>query len=136
MVFETTAYADSAIKPTSLLDHTKGDPKWVCCSGSAVAAAKQWRDWLTKAEGDTNSAPICNDSTGIALQRAFATPAVISTTHSGLSNLRFPLYCENMYIGSLQLCSSAKKLGTRSWPHIFFPARWGCLRKWAFLVSM
>ena len=31
MVFETTAYADSAIKPTSLLDHTKGDPKRVCC---------------------------------------------------------------------------------------------------------
>ena len=29
MVFETTAYADSAIKPTSLLDHTKGDPKRV-----------------------------------------------------------------------------------------------------------
>ncbi len=24
MVFETTAYANSAIKPTSLLDHTKG----------------------------------------------------------------------------------------------------------------
>lgn len=27
MVFETTAYADSAIKPTSLLDHKKADPK-------------------------------------------------------------------------------------------------------------
>lgn len=30
MVFETIAYADSAIKPTSLLDHTKGWSK-VCC---------------------------------------------------------------------------------------------------------
>lgn len=43
MVFETTAYADSAIKPTSLLDHKTAQPKARPCMLSDGGGAASLR---------------------------------------------------------------------------------------------